>query len=248
MVIALLAVQYGDSDLKIEMGIKMNNVVFEKTLALDWGCLCDPFFGAFVLGGMIPVPGPSLSPDQVAGNFDDHRAGMRIGMVMMVFAAACYAAFVAIGAAQTSRIPGVSKSAIYCQLVGGSVSAVTFMIPAFFWIVATFRLDRSVELIQFANDLAYVAVVFPWMPFLVQNWAFAYAILNDNRDHPLLPRWLAFINLWGCVVYSPAILLPFFKTGPFAWNGIFVFYIPGLMFTIWFVAMSVMLSKAVDRN
>ncbi len=121
----------------------------------------------------MPVPGPSLSADQVAANFAEHRIGMRVGMVLMVCAAACYAAFVAIGAAQTSRIPEASKSAMYCQLVGGSVSAVTFMIPAFFWIVATFRPGRNVELIPLANDLAYVAVVFPWMLFLVQNWSFA---------------------------------------------------------------------------
>ena len=47
------------------------------------------------------------------------------------------------------------------------------------------------------------------------------------------------------VLLLPAVLLPFFKTGPFAWHGIFQFWLAALVFFGWMAVMSVMLIKAV---
>ena len=226
----------------------MYNTQFEKALALG-GLICGVFFfAAFVGAGLIPVPGPLTPVDGVAEHFRDHVTGARIGMVLLLLASPLYAGFVAVGAAVTNRIEGVSKAAIYSQLVGGALASVTIMMPAIFFIVATFRVDRDPDLIYLMNDLAFVMIVIPWMPFLLQNWAFAAAIFSDKVNPPLLPRWLAYLNIWAPIVYSPASLIPFLKSGPFAWNGVLVFYIPGGIFFIWFVIMALQLNKAVGPS
>ena len=44
------------------------------------------------------------------------------------------------------------------------------------------------------------------------------------------------------------MLLPFFKTGPFDWRGIFVLWIPAIAFTGQFVANTTMLLRAIDNE
>jgi hypothetical protein len=73
-------------------------------------------------------------------------------------------------------------------------------------------------------------------------------VLNDSDPEPLFPRWLGFLNLWVALAYVPGSLLAFFKSGPFAWNGIFAFWLAGTVFTVWFIGMTVTLLRAVDRR
>jgi hypothetical protein len=82
----------------------------------------------------------------------------------------------------------------------------------------------------------------------VQNFAFAFAILTDTRTTPLFPRWLGYLNIWAAITFTPGVILPFFKSGPFAWNGIFVFWIPAIVFAIQFVANVIHLLKAINSE
>jgi hypothetical protein len=125
---------------------------------------------------------------------------------------------------------------------------VTFLIPAMLFIVTAFRPDRSPQITQALNDMSWILLVMPWTPFLTQNWAFAYAILTDPQERALFPRWLAYVNIWCPLIFSPSILLPFFKIGPFDWRGIFVFWIPAVVFVLQFVVNVAMLLRAIDRE
>ena len=88
----------------------------------------------------------------------------------------------------------------------------------------------------------------PFTTFIVQNFAIGFAILGDQRTHPIFPRWLGFFNLWVAVLFIPRGLLTFFKTGPFAWNGLFVWWIPFLVFFTWYLLMFYMLRGVVLRQ
>jgi hypothetical protein len=70
------------------------------------------------------------------------------------------------------------------------------------------------------------------------------------RDHDaaLFPRWLAYVNIWAPITFTPGAILQFFKDGPFAWNGIFVFSIPATVFVIQFVVNVVYLLKAITEE
>ena len=53
------------------------------------------------------------------------------------------------------------------------------------------------------------------------------------------PRWVGYLNLWVAFAFVPDILAYFFFSGPFAWNGIFVFWLALTAYVVFLVTMSV---------
>ena len=82
----------------------------------------------------------------------------------------------------------------------------------------------------------------------MQNIAIGAAIVGDKSANPIFPRWVGFFNFWVAILFIPGALIPFFKSGPFAWNGLFSFWIPATVFGVWFIVMLTMLLKAIDRQ
>jgi hypothetical protein len=220
-------------------------MMFQRACAWS-GIACITLFTlAFVIAGFIPPLSPSLSPDEVAAHYRDHATGIRIGAVVMLISSMFYAWFTAVMSGQMRRIPGVHPTVVYAQLAAGALACVTFMLPAMLFVVASFRPERAPELTQILNDLSWIVLIMPWPPFMAQNFAFAFAIFSDKREAPLFPRWLAYLNIWAPIIFSPSVLLPFFKSGPFAWSGIFVIWIPFIAFIAQFGANTAMLLKAI---
>lgn len=222
--------------------------VFQRICAWSGLTCFILFFGAFALAGFIPPLSPSLSVNEVAAHYREHSNGIRAGGVLMLLSCMFYAAFTAVMSGQMRRIPGVHSTVVYAQLGAGAFASVTFMLPGMLFVVASFRPERAPELTQVLNDLSWIILVMPWPPFLTQNFAFAFAILADPRRAPLFPRWLAYLNFWAPIVFSPSVLLPFFKSGPFAWSGIFVIWIPAIVFIAQFIANSTMLLRAIKTE
>jgi membrane protein implicated in regulation of membrane protease activity len=73
-------------------------------------------------------------------------------------------------------------------------------------------------------------------------------ILADERNTGVFPRWAGYFNLWVALLVAPAGIVPFFKHGPFAWNGIFSFFMPMVVFAAWVVVMVVLLRRAIDHE
>ena len=46
----------------------------------------------------------------------------------------------------------------------------------------------------------------------------------------------------------PSALDSFFKTGPFAWNGLLVFWVPAAAFCVWMAAMVRCTLQAIDAE
>jgi hypothetical protein len=212
-----------------------------------WSGIITPllFFVAFAAGHWVPPLSPSVSATDIAAHYREHTTGIRIGGVLMMMSGMFYASYTAVISAQMARIKGVHPAVVLTQSIAGASACITFMLPGLLFVVAAFRPERSPELTQMLNDLVWIVLVMPWPPFMVQNFAFAFAILTQDMSQELFPRWLAYLNIWAPIVFTPAVLLPFFKSGPFAWNGIFVLWVPGLVFVIQFVMNVRYLHRAV---
>jgi hypothetical protein len=169
-------------------------------------------------------------------------------MLLMSISGALVAPFVAVISIQMKRIEGASPILTYTQLSAGSVGALFFIIPSLIFSCAAYRPERAPELTSLLNDLAWFFMVMPVAAAFVQNLAIAFAIFSDKRPQPVFPRWLGYLNIWVALLFAPGGLITFFKTGPFAWNGLLAFYVAGVVFGIWFIVMVIMLHKAIDQQ
>jgi hypothetical protein len=223
-------------------------MMFQRICAVG-GIVCPVlFFLALVVGGLLPPLMPGASAADVAGHYQQHANGIRLGAGLMLISSMFYASYTALISAQMQRIPNVHQTVINTQLAAGAFACLTFLVPAMLFAVTAFRPDRAVDSTLLLNDMTWIFLVMPWPPFMVQNFAFAFAILTDTRGVPLFPRWLGYLNIWAPITFTPGVILPFFKSGPFAWNGIFVFWLPAIVFGIQFVANVIWLSKAINSE
>jgi hypothetical protein len=223
-------------------------MTFQRVCAIS-GIICPLlFFGAFVAAGFIPPLPPSWSAAQIAAHYRDHAGGVRLGAAIMLLSGAFYAAYSAVISGQMRRIPGVHRTVVNTQSIAGAFACLTFLVPAMFFAITAFRPDRADDSTLLLNDMSWILLVMPWPPFMAQNFAFAFAILSDPRSTPLFPRWLAYLNIWAPIVFTPGAILQFFKSGPFAWNGIFVFWIPATVFVVQFTVNVIWLLKAINAE
>ncbi len=206
------------------------------------------FFLGFVLAGFIPPPSPSLTPVEVATHYAQHANGVRFGMVLTLISGMFVMPMVGVISAQIRRIQGMSPAVVYAQISAGAVGTVFFILGAVAFLTTAYRPERAVELTYVMNDFAWIMTVITVPPAFMQNLIIGIAVLGDSGTPQVFPRWVAFLNFWVAIGYVPTCLLPFFKSGPFAWNGLLVFWLAGAAFCAWFIAMTVVLLKAIGQE
>lgn len=213
--------------------------------------LCGP--GAIVvaligwlIAGVLPIP-PAAddTPAEIVAFYGDNPTAVRVGLMLAVLGLSGIGALVAVIGTQMIRMEGRTPVLAFLQLVSGAVTWVMLIVPLVIMNVAAFRPDRSPELTVTLNDLAWILFIPPVGPFLAQNVAIAVAILTDRGARPVLPRWVGYLNLWVGFLFLPGMLAYFFKAGPFAWQGIFSFWLALAAYATWAVVMGVTVRRSV---
>jgi len=159
-----------------------------------------------------------------------------------------FAPFVVGMSHQLRRIGEHVSALATVELICGSLAALQGLMPCMFWASAAYRPERSPEITQSLDDMA-------WLPFagvvillMIEQVATGVAVLSDRRQKPLFPRWVGYLNFVTPLLLFPASFDIFVKSGPLAWDGIITFWIPVGIFGVWYVAMAVFMYKAADRD
>lgn len=214
--------------------------------AIGFAGMC--LVGFYPFANFIPPISPNLGSDEVAALYRANTLSLRFGVLLIMTSAGFMCPVVAAIAMQMKRIEGKTGPLTVAQISAGSLGALIFVIAAVFWTAAAFRPDRAPELITLLNDLGWITLLMTFAPFIIQNFALGLCILSDKRETPILPRWVGYYNFWVGVLFIPGGLLTFFKTGPFAWDGLFVWWVPFLVFFSWYLVMFYSLRVAVKQQ
>lgn len=198
--------------------------------------------------GFLPPLAPGWSPETTAAFYQDNPIRIRLGLLFFMWATALYLPFAGVLTVQMMRIEGKMPVWSFAQVMASAGNVVTLTFPTLFWAVAAFRLDRSPELIQLANDLAWVPFVGMTSPFLIIPIAIAIVGFMDKSETPTFPRWACYYNIFVVLLLLPGGVITVFHDGPFAWDGVFGFWLPLTDWGIWFLITCILLMKGIKRQ
>lgn len=202
-----------------------------------------------LLAGFIPPPSPDRSVAQVAATYRDHPDLIRLGLMLTMFASALLVPFAAVISAQMRRIEGSRSVLASTQMASAALLSLEFILPLMVWQTAAYRVGPGDErLVQMLNDMGWLMFVGVISSAVVQFASIGVAILVDERGSGVFPRWAGWFNVWIATLVTPAGVVPFFKHGPLAWNGVLGFFLPLAAFTAWIAVMVVLLRRAIHEE
>jgi hypothetical protein len=200
----------------------------------------------FLLAGVLPLPlGPNSSTQEVVG-FYSNDTRVAAGLVIASLGVCLVFPLIALIGVYLARMEGRTPILTLLQLVTGAATGVLLLMPLLLMAVIPFRPDRTAELTVTLNDIAWLLFITPIGPFIIQNIAIGTAILCDTRG--FLPRWVGYLNYWVALSFIPDVLAFFFHSGPFAWRGIFVFWLAFVAYAVFLVTMGLVLRAAIRAD
>jgi hypothetical protein len=204
------------------------------------------FVTAFLVMGFIPPPSPKLSGPEIVTLFTRDQDRIRAGGVLMVLGSAFLFPWVSVISVQLRRIEGKHAPMATTQLGSGALGAFLFLTPMIVLEAMAFKPEHLNP--DVASTMYYLA----WLFFIgtpvfavIQNLSIAVAILQDFSQKPVFPRWAGYFNLWIGLLFLPGTMCFFFDSGPFAWRGLFPWWLPLSCFGIWMAVMATLLLQAI---
>jgi hypothetical protein len=174
---------------------------------------------------------------------------MRAGLFIMVASAALQAPLAGLIGVHMRRIEGKHSVLSYTQMLLGGVAVLAVLIPVMDFVNVAFRpATRDPQSLLFFSDQAWLIFVGMWSAASMQSLCIGLAVLRDRRPAAIIPRTYGYFNLWVATLFVPGGLIYFFKSGPFAWNGMFAFWLPASVFGGWFIVTYLVFRKVIAEQ
>lgn len=222
---------------------------WQKACAWSGTASAIVFFTGFWLFAnyMPPIP-PNWTAEQVAENTINNAFGIRMFCVFFMYAGVLLMPFYGVISYQIARIEGRFGALATSQTLLGAFATIPFIYGPIIWAAMTFRPDRDPELIYLLSDINWIATFFYGGAAVLQYSVIGIAILSDKRPDPIMPRWAGYFNIYCATLNVPTGFMIFFKEGVFAWNGLFVYWIPAFCYLMWASVNTYMLLNAIKRD
>lgn len=203
----------------------------------------------YFLIGMLPLPPATWTPAQVAAFYSENAQQIRLGAMILSWTSAFPVPLAVVIAMQMARLEKGLPVLSVLQFGGGLMMSIFLVLPPIFWGIAAFNPDRPAEITASIHEIANLILVTTDQYFIFQNIAiFWFAMrLKDVAELPF-PRWIGYLTLWAAFMFELGAIAFLPKTGPFAWNGLFVFWFPFCIFGTWISVMSWSLLRAIKRQ
>jgi hypothetical protein len=207
-------------------------------------------FGAgLLIAGFVPPPAPGLNADEVARLYLEDHVRIQAGAVVLLVATTFWMPWQVVLTLQIRRMELGFGPLSLINLTAGALGVIVVALPPVIWLVAAFRPEtRAGSDIQLLNDFGWLTFVGLASMVIIQNLAIGLAVLRDRARPRVLPRWAGYLNLWTVPLLAPGFAVYVFRSGPLAWNGIFTWWVPVVVFGGWFVVMLVLISRAVAEE
>jgi hypothetical protein len=206
------------------------------------------FFIGFEIAHFVPPPSPKDGAASITSFFQHHATSVRIGMFIAGTAAALIATWSVAISLQLKRISPKHSGYAYAELILGALLIVEFVIPIGIWEGIAFRPTTGSEITLRLNDVASLMFIGVVATAVLEAIVVGIAILVDKRPVPVFPRWVGWSSIVLGLTFFPGGFCVFTKTGPIAWNGAVSWWLALTTFSLWFVALTWGVLKAIQSQ
>lgn len=198
---------------------------------------------------LLPLPPATWSAAQVAAFYSDNSVAIRMGSLLCSYTSAFMVPLAVVIAAQMVRLEKGFPIWSVLQLAGGCMMSIFLVLPPVFWGIAAFSPNRPAEVTMLMHEQANLLLVTTDQYFIFQFIAIIFVSLTQTADTKSpFPRWFGFLSAWIALIFEAGAIGFIPKTGPFAWNGLFVYWLPLTSFGVWILVVSTLLLKAISRQ
>jgi hypothetical protein len=217
-----------------------------------WGgiAMLALFFVFFMLvAGLIPPLSPTLSAQQVTDFLIANKVRVRVGVAFTLLAACVALPWLATICLRVRRVEGKWGVLSVTQIFGGVIFVPGFLFPLMVLAAAAFRPEeRDPQITQTLNDVFWLMFVGIVGTLIVQALVLTTASFIDRTEPSTFPRWFGYLNAWYALLALPGGAVMIFNDGPLAWNGVFAFWVPLVAFSVWMIAVTVVLLQSIKAE
>jgi hypothetical protein len=215
-----------------------------------WALIFTAIYGTALmfLLDMIPPPSPKLTAAEISQWYADRHDEVRIGAVICGWTGAFMLPLSIVIAIQMAR-QELSKVWTVTTVAAGAMMSIFLVLPPLFWGVAAFTPSRSPEVTSIMHELGMLTLtttdqyyIFMWVAIVV------ICLVPTTVRHSPFPRWFGYFTAWIALMFEAGAIAFLPRTGPFAWNGLLVFWSPLTLFGLWIGVMSFLLLRALKRQ
>jgi hypothetical protein len=189
--------------------------------------------GYLVVAGLVPPISPGHNAAQVAARYAADHDRLRAGLTIAIFTSPLLFAWVAVLHTQLKTVEGDEAPLATTVLLTGSMLVLFLFFPLMVLADAAFRTGNPPEITKAINDLGWLLFIAPAGPAVLLAVTMGAAMLSDQSPRPAFPRPVGYFNILMGMSFTGASLCFLFESGPFAWNGLFPFWIPLVDFGLW---------------
>jgi hypothetical protein len=195
---------------------------------------------------MVPPPSAKLSAVQIAHWYAIRHTKIRVGAVIASWTSGFMVPLAIVVAEQIRRQERTSRVWTWMTLLGGGLMSIPLVLPPVMWGVAAFTPARDPQVTSIMHELGMLTLVttdqyfvFMWVAVCVISFVPATA------KHSPFPRWYGYFTAWTAIMFEAGAFAFLPRTGPFAWNGLLVFWVPLTLFGVWIAVTSYQLFGAL---
>jgi hypothetical protein len=208
-------------------------------------------FGVFfmLIGNLVPPLSPTSSARDITQFFIDNKLRVRLGIALTLLGVCVGLPFFAVICLRVRRVEGKWGVLSMTQVFAGVIAVPGFLFPLMVLAAAAFRPEqRSPEVTQTLNDVFWLMFVGIVGTLVVQALVLTAATFIDRSEPKTFPRWFGYFNVWYALLALPGGAVVIFNDGPLAWNGVFAFWIPLVVFSAWMIAVSVVMLRSISAE
>jgi magnesium-transporting ATPase (P-type) len=222
-----------------------------QAIMIWWALIFMSIFG-FALWGllqMMPPPPATLTAAEVAAFYTEHNTQIRLGAVVASWTSAFMVPFSTVVAIQMARLEKGAPVWSVLAFAGGILMSIFLVLPPIFWGIAAYTPTRPPEVTALMHEIGTLTLVTTDQFYIFQMIALTCVSLTQKVDaNSPFPRWLGFFTLWAALAFEVGAIAFVPKTGPFAWNGALVYWMPLSVFGLWVTTVSISMLRALKRQ